>query len=1165
MTAAAFTPVILAEVSNQKESIGTLKLGLASPGPGYVKCDGSTKDVADYPEFAQGMPKIATEASLVDVTNTRPLDISTSTQVNIYANGERVFIQNAGTLSIVEQGVEIASVSLPFTADILAFEAFGNVLFARTASIVGKSSNNGLSWTWSGASYTGFPDAVVRGEFRGADYNSVTDTFVFVTALAVHKIQGTTFSTFSGHNPAGLVSFSNTTISYKDVLFDSDTNTWYVVGGVQTTSSSVSWTYFVIKSTDTATTWTIAVQERFTNGANSTRGFSDIFKKDGLFYLLDSHQSGTIGLTTKIYVTSDFSVISSSVYSRTEDGLPTDALIKHQNRIYVGRTAAQRDLYHLDITDQNHIPSWTMVSAGAAHVLAIKSDGSLWAWGNNAVGQLGDGTTTTRYFPKQIGSDTDWVYCSAGSASSAAIKSDGSLWTWGSNQSGQLGLGDLVNRNAPALVPGGKTWTKISISAGHLLGASESTSDELFSVAIDTSGYLFATGKYPLTTTGAQVSTPPTSFVSIENSRTYREVYAYCAQSTTTSISIFAIATDNTMYSWGYNASTAGFLGRGSTTTTQGIGQVGTTQSWSKIRAVSMTRVLALTTTGELWAWGLNSHGSLGLGDLVNRTSPVRIGSASNWVAMGTYSSVSGVVGPSYAVNSSGELYYFGPLAYGLDLNNSYLTYNTTNVQTSPVLEHTNFPAVDFIEIACSFSTYGSSSGYGATVLMLDGSNRLLGIGSDYMLGNATGYASITSRPEYTCFNISNNTQAIVSMPTSSTTTYVRNTSSLLYGVAYRLSATSWGRSRYRISDGTATIEASQFGPSIAFETLCPKLSGESLYRQTHGSIEYYSDAASNSGAPIILNYRTLENTLTAAYSYEPAATYATKRVFIYNTDDGINWTRVGRNPLTGLTTLVGPVYFNNKYWAGGTAGGGILYSSDLYRWNVLASPAITTTTSTIVKNSSSMVFHTNQTCYVMSSGSDSLTTVTLPIAAGTGAIAASETAWIVVGTTGAVYRAETSTLSTGTVWTQLTQLQGSTSIAYRSGVWVATNANSIFYSTNDGLTWISAQIDSSELGYVSITAGSINTGDDITGMACNNNSILVSENGIQWKRYKKPDSVTVEGFTVAVGAPNGTMLLDDNTNYRTLLLTPGPADETQFVLPKLTTAEGISYYVKAK
>jgi len=77
--------------------------------------------------------------------------------------------------------------------------------------------------------------------------------------------------------------------------------------------------------------------------------------------------------------------------------------------------------------------NWKMAVAGVKYVLAIKKDGTLWAWGANAWGMLGTGDTTSRNTPTQIGIDKNWAFVAAGQSHSLAIKTDGSLWAWGSN------------------------------------------------------------------------------------------------------------------------------------------------------------------------------------------------------------------------------------------------------------------------------------------------------------------------------------------------------------------------------------------------------------------------------------------------------------------------------------------------------------------------------------------------------------------------------------------------------------------------------------------------------------------------------------------------------------------------------------------------------------
>ena len=123
------------------------------------------------------------------------------------------------------------------------------------------------------------------------------------------------------------------------------------------------------------------------------------------------------------------------------------------------------------------------VSVSASHTVVIKTDGSLWAWGLNSRGQLGDGTTTDKNIPIRIGTDTNWESVSA-SSHTIAIKTDGSLWAWGSNDKGQLGVG--INTNVIRLIP-----TRIGTDTNW---ASVSAEDSFSTIAIKTDGSLWAWG-----------------------------------------------------------------------------------------------------------------------------------------------------------------------------------------------------------------------------------------------------------------------------------------------------------------------------------------------------------------------------------------------------------------------------------------------------------------------------------------------------------------------------------------------------------------------------------------------------------------------------------------------------------------------------------------------
>jgi alpha-tubulin suppressor-like RCC1 family protein len=130
---------------------------------------------------------------------------------------------------------------------------------------------------------------------------------------------------------------------------------------------------------------------------------------------------------------------------------------------------------------------WKQVSCGG-HIAGVKTDGTLWLWGSNSSGQLGDGTTDDNASPiETITGGNSWTQVSCGGAHSAAIKTDGTLWLWGSNYSGQLGDGTGFgqNKSSPVqTIAGGNNWKQVSCGGRS-------------TAAIKTDGTLWAWGKNP--------------------------------------------------------------------------------------------------------------------------------------------------------------------------------------------------------------------------------------------------------------------------------------------------------------------------------------------------------------------------------------------------------------------------------------------------------------------------------------------------------------------------------------------------------------------------------------------------------------------------------------------------------------------------------------------
>src|ERR1043165_4757221 len=107
--------------------------------------------------------------------------------------------------------------------------------------------------------------------------------------------------------------------------------------------------------------------------------------------------------------------------------------------------------------------------ANASHILEIR-EGTLWAWGDNLYGQLGDGTTIDKHNPIQIGTDNKWINAYANYGHSCGLKSDGTLWAWGSNSDGCLGDGTNIDKLIPCQIGTDNDWISIASGFHHTLG-----------------------------------------------------------------------------------------------------------------------------------------------------------------------------------------------------------------------------------------------------------------------------------------------------------------------------------------------------------------------------------------------------------------------------------------------------------------------------------------------------------------------------------------------------------------------------------------------------------------------------------------------------------------------------------------------------------------------
>jgi alpha-tubulin suppressor-like RCC1 family protein len=163
-----------------------------------------------------------------------------------------------------------------------------------------------------------------------------------------------------------------------------------------------------------------------------------------------------------------------------DDAYLTDASLLDYfvgNRIFTAGAAAfgtngqSNTLSRSSPVQVGSLTTWKAVSGGFAHYHATKTDGTLWAWGYNDVGNLGIGNTVARSSPVQVGLLTNWksIGARAGTSNCGAIKTDGTLWMWGVGTSGQLGLGNATSRSSPVQVGSLTNWKQLAVGNGQTL------------------------------------------------------------------------------------------------------------------------------------------------------------------------------------------------------------------------------------------------------------------------------------------------------------------------------------------------------------------------------------------------------------------------------------------------------------------------------------------------------------------------------------------------------------------------------------------------------------------------------------------------------------------------------------------------------------------------
>ena len=394
------------------------------------------------------------------------------------------------------------------------------------------------------------------------------------------------------------------------------------------------------------------------------RGSSVATKSDGTLWSFGFNTYGELGQTDTIERSSPVQVGGFITWSQISGSFhviatKTDSTLWSWGRNNHGQLGLGDVILRSSAVQIGTLATWSQIASGNLQSHAIKTDGTLWVWGRSYFGNLGLGDTVSRSSPVQLGTLTTWSQISAATTTYhvGAVKTDGTLWAWGKNSNGQLGQADIINRSSPVQVGTLSTWSQaFSVSGGAV--AARKTDGTLWVWGINSSGQL-----------GQADTVDRSSPVQVGTLATWSEVGG-------SEVSILARKSDNTLWGWGSGSN--GYLGLGDTVSRSSPVQIGGGAAWAGVADSSSSSLFALQdpsllANSQLFSWGVNGNGRLGLGDVVYRSSPVQVGTLATWshAAVGAH---------TMSLKSDGTLWVWGKNDNG-QLGIGVVTYRSSPVQ----------------------------------------------------------------------------------------------------------------------------------------------------------------------------------------------------------------------------------------------------------------------------------------------------------------------------------------------------------------------------------------------------------------------------------------------------------------------------------------------------
>jgi alpha-tubulin suppressor-like RCC1 family protein len=343
-------------------------------------------------------------------------------------------------------------------------------------------------------------------------------------------------------------------------------------------------------------------------------------------------------------VTQPTTVLNSDIpWLMVSAGSYHNCAIKANNTLWCWGRGADGRLGDGFTTDRNTptlvAGEWVKVAAGGSHTCAIRADGALRCWGKNEFGQLGNslsGSSEVSLSPDVVNSTIRWIDITAGNHFSCGVKEDGTLWCWGQNIAGQVGQGTSGGQdtyNVPTQVGTETQWRTVSAGRAGIDYDGTTGGDHVCAYKQDGSVWCWGDNEFGQLGEGVEVDSPnqysvvPVPVNADSNWASLSVGRAYTC----------AIKDDSTLWCWGDNSD--GRLGINSEVDKPKPVQVGT-DTWLQINA-GRIHTCGIKSNRTLWCWGVNDDGQLGLGitSTIPELIPLQVGTDTDWqhVSVGIY------------------------------------------------------------------------------------------------------------------------------------------------------------------------------------------------------------------------------------------------------------------------------------------------------------------------------------------------------------------------------------------------------------------------------------------------------------------------------------------------------------------------------------------------